>query len=185
MNEKDPIENYEGNPEVKHLTNDYNLESLSGEKLIEAPTEIVKRLGGMEKLFTSNFNTAQRIRDLKKEFYCQDPKLGAERKIEIQEEYEKLKEAREALKIRIMEYITRKDKDLQDYIEIAENAMKNWGRMYESAQADNLKNEMRRLKPDWLACRDLVNLYRNDYDDITLDQEEDDPLSLEGVQKAE
>lgn len=84
-----------------------------------------------------------------------------------------------------MEYITRKDKDLQDYIEIAENAMKNWGRMYESAQADNLKNEMRRLKPDWLACRDLVNLYRNDYDDITLDQEEDDPLSLEGVQKAE
>lgn len=105
---------------------------------------------------------ADQIHGLKKEYYSTKVSPGVEKKEEIQEQYELLKEKRIDVREIILENLTKLGEDPKQVLENADEAMKNAQRDFERGQKDENYVLVNQTKERWHLANDFYQLLNKD-----------------------
>lgn len=173
MNERQPSpEEYNYSKEELEIPNDLKM----NEKRIN---ELTTKDGHEEKighndLYRNPYFIAERIREIKEEYY--NPKLnpGAERKTELMEEYENLKSQRQHTKEQILENAKLVSVNFEEQIQRAKEERDNAQKRFDLAQQYSNDDMLSKAKYQWQTADDFIRLFEEkNMPDLNLEDEDE------------
>lgn len=128
-------------------------------------------------LYLKPYVIAEQIRVLKKEYSDSEKFPGLERKIEIEENYEILKEKRGDAKEMILENLEKVGDSPKRIIKAATGKMEEAQTYFDLAKKQGNEIALKEAVKRWHIANDFVQLLERDLNDLTL-EEEDEGLEL-------
>ncbi|MCL5407002.1 MAG: hypothetical protein M1429_00685 [Patescibacteria group bacterium] len=130
---------------------------------------------GYNDLYSNPYFIAERIREIKREYY--NPKLnpGAERKMELMEEYERLKLQRENTKKQIVKDLEFNNTNVNGHLSAIKKRREKMQKDFEIAQEEYKNKEMTNdAKLKWQTADDFIRLFEEEnMSDLNLEDEDE------------
>ena len=110
-------------------------------------------------IYLEPYRIAERLRELQKEYRSQNPTPGAERRIEIAEECQRLQDQQDHLAEKILEHLHQRGQDIKEVLQVAYEKKRAWEKMRDDKNNLHNKTLLARANKNITILTDFINLF--------------------------